>query len=194
MSTWVGLNFAPVKLWERIDNEGENWMHTYPFWWKKGSKRPLNPLRKTEKHVKNSGRGQPESVFKLVGPKQVGKGSVRAMPCLLQLHKAGFAIWPFDRPKLPIAVEIYPQSLMKNQVTKMDRGIRKSYIEKHYGYLADKWKQSAIPTDDAFDAAVSALVMWKHIDDLAKLHGDIDQVQKLEGIIWHPDWDKHYNA
>ena len=68
------------------------------------------------------------------------------------------------------------------------------FIERHYGYLPDKWKQNAANTDDAFDAAVSALVMWEHVDKFIKLPENIDHEQKLEGIIRHPDWDKQDNA
>ena len=201
----VGLDFAfsfpcwflnekgisdPVKLWERIGGEGEDWMLAYPFWSRQGDKQPSSPFRKTEKQVINSRRGQPESVFRLVGQKQVGKGSVRGMPHLFQLHKAGFAIWPFHKPKLPMAIEIYPQSLMKNQVTKSDQGSREAYIEKHYGYLPDVWKQQAAHNDDAFDAAVSVLTMWEQVDELVRLPETPDHEYKLEGIIWHPNWDQ----
>ena len=202
----VGLDFAfsfpswflkdkgipePVELWEKLQNEGERWMNTYPFWRRKGSKKPTHPFRKTEKQVQNSGKGQPESVFKLVGHKQVGKGSVRGMPHLFQLHEAGFAIWPFDKPQLPMAIEIYPKILQKSQVIKKEPSSRESYIEKHHGHLPDKWKQKAAQNDDAFDAAVSALVMWEHLDELITLPETLNLEYRLEGIIWHPNWEQY---
>jgi len=202
----VGLDFAfsfpswflkekhipeTVGLWEKSQNEGERWVRTYPFWWSRGSKKPTHPFRKTEKQVKASGKGQPESVFKLVGSKQVGRGSVRGMPHLFQLHEAGFAIWPFDKPQLPMAVEIYPKILQKSQVTKTDPSSRESYIEKHHGHLPEEWRQKTVQNDDAFDAAVSALVMWEYFDELIRLPEVLDPEYRLEGIIWHPKWDQY---
>ena len=47
-------------------------------------------------------------------------------------------------------------------------------------------RQRAASSEDAFDAAVSALVMARHIDELAAPPRATDPQVKLEGLIWHP--------
>ena len=54
--------------------------------------------------------------------------------------------------------------------------------------LSDSHRQLAIGSEDAFDAAVSALVMIDHAPDLAGLPPEADPALKLEGRIWHPGW------
>jgi hypothetical protein len=66
-------------------------------------------FRRTEREVRVPGT-QPKSVFQLVGAGQVGRGSLYGMQALHRLTGAGFRIWPFDPPALPLAVEIYPGS------------------------------------------------------------------------------------
>ena len=46
----------------------------------------------------------------------------------------------------------------------------------------------AVGSADAFDAAVSALVMVEHRDDLANLPVECEPELRLEGRIWHPGW------
>jgi hypothetical protein len=46
-------------------------------------------------------------------------------------------------------------------------------------------RERAASSEDAFDAAVSALVMYKHRDDLIALPTVEDQQIVLEGMIWH---------
>lgn len=65
------------------------------------------PLRNTDRNM-----GTPaKSVFLIGGAGAVGTASVRGMPALLRLARAGFSIWPFDQPGWPQAVEIYPRVL-----------------------------------------------------------------------------------
>jgi hypothetical protein len=47
----------------------------------------------------------------------------------------------------------------------------------------------AASTEDAFDAAVSALRMWEHRDQLARLQPARDDTSRLEGAIWLPERD-----
>jgi hypothetical protein len=45
-------------------------------------------------------------------------------------------------------------------------------------------------SEDAFDAAVSALVMVEHVAELIALSCEVelDSELRLEGRIWHPGW------
>ena len=71
-------------------------------------------LRLTDKRCHCMGLGRPESVFKLVGPSQVGKGSLAGMRVLHYLRRKmpRMRIWPFgllseSRSDI-VAVEVYP--------------------------------------------------------------------------------------
>jgi hypothetical protein len=44
----------------------------------------------------------------------------------------------------------------------------------------------AASSEDAFDAAVSALVMWEYRMELAALRERPDRLSRLEGCIWYP--------
>jgi hypothetical protein len=98
-----------------------------------------------------------------VGNGQVGPGSVRGMPLLLQLRDAGFAIWPFDAVSDRTAFEIYPTALRK---------------------LIDD--PGPFTTNDERDAVCSALVMWRERETIAALGAAIDPVTRLEGDVWLP--------
>ena len=71
-------------------------------------------LRTTDRACGAAGLGRPETPFKLVGPKQVGKAAFAGMRLLIALTRAnaGVAVWPFDtgRPGASVLVEIYPHA------------------------------------------------------------------------------------
>ncbi len=86
------------------------------FFWSPGKRgasfRPR--LRKTEDRCRGAGFGVPESVFKLIGPKQVGKGSLsgfRLFHGLKARHRAALRIWPFEALSRDrsVCVEIFPR-------------------------------------------------------------------------------------
>ena len=192
---WRKLSSA-YQLWELAEREGETWLNgnTWPFWGRPGPYQsrpgdlvPSCEFRQTEEEVLSRAKGQPESVFKLVGPKQVGTGSVRGQPYLLELQRAGAAIWPFDAPKMPMVIEIYPRSLT-GKVEKTDREARVDYLTRKYPGL-DLGRGPAremVESDDAFDAGVSALVMSCHAGDFARLERATGPPKSLEGEIWSP--------
>ena len=68
-------------------------------------------LRMTDERCHCMGLGRPETVFKLVGPTQVGKGSLAGMRVLHHL-RSHLCVWPFDRlPRsrsVDVVVEVYP--------------------------------------------------------------------------------------
>jgi hypothetical protein len=132
-------------LWALAARDGERWLREgeWPFWgrpwrWRRPDLDSLAHLRATDAQQRAS------SPFKLVGPDSVGTGSIRGMALLHDLAGAGFAVWPFTAPGWPRVFEIFPR-----QVT---RGLRRP---PRLG-------------EDAFDAAVCALAMWRERKELAR--------------------------
>jgi hypothetical protein len=186
--TQLGVADAPT-LWRLSEAAGESWLRACepPFWGRPGRGRPLleEPLRRTERSVGSTAGISPKSVFQIGGAGAVGTASVRGMPTLARLRDAGYSIWPFDEPRLPMAVEIYPR-LLTGPVTKSDARARESYLNAVPG-LSDELLETAIRGEDAFDALVSAVVMWRERDQLLKLRerwNPEDVTARLEGEIW----------
>ena len=71
----------------------------------------------------------PKSVFQIGGSGSVGTASLRGMPMLLTLRKAGFRIWPFDSPAAgqPLVVEMYTR-LNTGPVHKSNPAARAAYL------------------------------------------------------------------
>jgi hypothetical protein len=184
----VGLDFGfSLPLWF-LDREGlrdgmavpeelaERWLlHCPPpFWGRRGRRRGGEVQRRlTETLVAPAAR----PVFQVGGAGAVGTGSLRGFPLLRRLRAEGFAIWPFDPPALPLAVEIFPR-LLTGPVIKARRAEREAYLRRH------GWPESAAVSEDAFDAAVSALVMATRRTRLAALATEMDPVYRREGRIW----------
>jgi hypothetical protein len=194
----VGLDFAfslpawyldergwadATAMWAAMADEAEALLADCepPFWGRPGRKRPRDgrrALRRTEDDVGAVGGVRPKSVFQIGGAGAVGTGSLRGMVALHRLHAAGFAVWPFTAPAAWTLVEIYPRALT-GPVTKSDPGARREHLAR-YPELAPEHRELASASEDAFDAAVSALVMSAHSDELAALAHDYPR----EGRIW----------
>ena len=201
----VGLDFAfsfPVQflrkrahqqvgsVWEEAAQFGEDWLAhcPFPFWGKPGKKKP--PLgealyRRTDREIHQDTGSQPMSVMQIGGAGAVGVGSVRGMPVLTQLRAAGFSIWPFDPPSLPLVVEIWPRLFMGN-VVKSNPAARMIYLAEHLPALGGAARQAAEGSDDAFDAVVSALAMSASGREFASLVRATDPDTLLEGEVWRP--------
>lgn len=180
------------ELWALAEHEAEGWLARCesPFWGRPGKGRPsLGPgrdhFRRTDLGVPDTGGVRPKSVFQIGGAGAVGTGSLRGMPFLGRLSGAGFSIWPFDSPGWPRVVEIYPR-LLTGAVNKSSAGERAAYLAFRYDTLDAGWRERAASSEDAFDAAVSALVMAEHLDELAALPAATDTRTLLEGEIWAP--------
>lgn len=186
-----GLDRAHA-LWALADQEAESWLDTCepPFWGAKDRKRPDmtddQHFRKTEREVPDQAGIRPKSVFQILGRGAVGTGSLRGMPYLLRLHDAGFSIWPFDPPGPHTVVEIWPR-LLTGPVNKSSSADRAAYLQRLDQALSPEDFLSASESDDAFDAAVSAISMSQHLKELTNLPEVSDRRALLEGIIWHPD-------
>jgi hypothetical protein len=82
-------------------------------------------------------------------------------------------------------VEIYPR-LLTGPVIKSKPLDRAEYLARNYPQLGAAWRDLAASTEDAFDAAVSALKMWEHRDGFQRLAQATDSIERLEGRIWEP--------
>lgn len=177
-------------LWAEVEARGEEWLARCdpPFWGKPGKKRPapesaLN--RRAELAVARDTGLKPLSVFQIGGAGAVGVGSLRGLPALRRLAIAGFSIWPFHLPRLPLVVEIWPR-LFIGRIRKSSREERTRYLRHNWPDVKGDHRRAAERSDDAFDALVSALAMDRHRDDLASLKQAADGIGRLEGEIWRP--------
>jgi hypothetical protein len=174
------------SLWEAAARDGEQWLRDCepPFWGRPGRPRPQLPghLRRTEAAVAAVGGIRPKSSFQIGGAGSVGTGSVRGFPALLRLQDAGYAIWPFDDPAPPpVAVEIWPRALT-GPVVKSDPVARAQHLDAHLPGLTAELRAAAVGSEDAFDAAVSAVVMSRHEARLRTLPPVEDA--GVEGEVW----------
>lgn len=203
--TVVGLDFAfslpqwflrscrladAVALWQLVATDGERWLAecASPFWGRPGTTRPQleEHFRRTDREVPAIGGIRPKSVFQIGGAGAVGTGSIRGMPLLNRLREAGFSIWPFDSPSLPMVVEIYPRALT-GAVVKGDPDERQEYLQRNHPQLDPRTRELAAASDDAFDALVSALAMAHHAEEFRHLPAARDDADRFEGRIWLPN-------
>ena len=183
-----GLADGPA-LWDLVADKGEGWLAgcESPFWGRPGRGRPSLPdhLRRTDRDAPAIGGIRPKSVFQIGGAGAVGTGSLRGMPILKRLRDAGFAVWPFDAPRWPCVVEIYPR-LLTGAVNKGSREARTAYLGEHHSMLTDEVLRLAASSEDAFDAAVAALAMDAARAELLNLTAVEDPQSRQEGQIWAP--------
>ncbi|MCH8009115.1 MAG: DUF429 domain-containing protein [Chloroflexi bacterium] len=179
-------------LWALAAADGEMWLADCkpPFWGRPGKTKPDLPahFRDTEREAAEVVQAQPKSVFQIHGAGTVGTGSIRGMPVLKRLQEAGFSIWPFDPPNWPLVIEIWPRAFYQRKVKKSAKQEREAYLRSEYPVLGGEQFSRCAATDDAFDAAVSALVMSERVDELTGLPLVSDRTVLLEGVIWYPGW------
>lgn len=175
-------------LWSVVARDGEEWLRRCepPFWGRAGKRRPTlaGHLRATEEQARVAGIGA-KSVFQIGGAGAVGTGSLRGMPYLSALRQAGFAVWPFHEARLPLVIEIYPR-LLTGAVKKSGQADRERYLASGFSELDAGHLRIAASSEDAFDAAVSAVMMARHRDEILKLERATDPTELLEGLIWAP--------
>lgn len=193
--TVVGLDFAfsfprwyceqqgwasAREVWTAVAEHGEALMAGPPFWGRDGPRPALagDALRRTEREA-----GTAKSVFQVGGAGAVGTASIRGMPWLLAL---GFSVWPFDEPGWPRVVEIYPRVLVRGRVNKSRWAERHAYVFAHFADQPPELLERAAGSEDAFDAALSALMMAEHERELADLQRGDDPMAAIEGTIWRP--------
>jgi hypothetical protein len=184
-----GFASAPA-LWDAAIASGDEWLRACdpPFWGRPGRPRPELPdhLRVTERSLTAVGGIRPKSTFQIGGAGSVGTGSVRGFPMLARLRDGGYAVWPIDQPaRTPAVVEIYPRALT-GVVVKSNADARDTYLREQLPGLSSELRARAASSEDAFDAAVSAVVMSRHAAELLSLPSVDDPVLRREGCVWVP--------
>jgi hypothetical protein len=180
-------------VWSQAAEAGESWLAACapPFWGRPNRPRPAHVagpwLRWTDQAVAPVTGIRPKSIFQIGGAGSVGTASLRGMRVLDRLHRAGACIWPFEASGWPLVLEIYPR-LLTQAVVKSSRLARERYLALQWPGLASEHRQAAIGSEDAFDAAVSALVMARCLADLEALPPEPNPGLRVEGRIWHPAW------
>ena len=182
------------ELWDLVEERGEEWLRDcpHPFWGRPGKTRPdlVGHLRLTEQRAPRQKGVSPKSVFQIGGAGAVGTGSIRGIPHLATLRGAElpegrFSIWPFHEVRTPLVIEIYPR-LLTGPVNKSDLGTRQMYLTEKCCEIDYRLARKAASSEDAFDAAVSAVVMNRHLDQIATLTEARDATERIEGSIWWP--------
>ncbi len=178
---------APL-LWQRLAaGAADRWLAACepPFWGKPGCPKP--PLVESGHRLTDTSM-KAKSVFQVGGAGAVGTGSLRGMCELHRLRDAGFHVWPFDAPALPLLIEIYPR-ILTGPVIKSDWTARHDFLAgDRFHSVSESMRTLAATTEDAFDAAVSALAMDAHRDELLALPTVAHPQLRLEGAIWRPGW------
>src|SRR4029079_3176450 len=128
-----------------------------------------------------------KSLFQVGGAGAVGTGSLRGMRELHHLRAAGFHVWPFDPPAMPLLVEIYPRTYTRGLVVS-SASARQRYAAEHWDALDPRVRNAVLDSDDAFDATITALAMEAYRDELLALPHVTHPQLRLEGAIWHPGW------
>jgi Protein of unknown function (DUF429) len=177
-------------LWAGAAAEGEQWLAecTWPFWGRPGVRRPELPehFRAADQLARVGGIGA-KSVFQIGGAGAVGTGSIRGMPYLSELREAGFSIWPFDPPSPWTVVEIYPR-LFTGLVHKKNQVDRARHLDQS-AWSGHPSRATIESSEDAFDAAISALIMARADVTWPSLVQTRDPQVLLEGDIWRPSTD-----
>jgi hypothetical protein len=200
--TVVGLDFAfsfprwwceergwtsERQVWAAMADDGESLLASCedPLWGRPGRPNPHATDRLYRRTDRDAGVGSAKSVFQIGGAGAVGTGSIRGMPYLLALAKHGFSVWPFEGEGWPRVVEIYPRALT-GPVKKSNWGERHAFIFESFPEQPSDLLERAAGSEDAFDAAVSALVMGAHRAQLGELTRLSDPDYSIEGKIWRP--------
>jgi hypothetical protein len=156
-----------------------------PFWGRKGRRCPHTYEHRFRRTEEEDAKGA-KSVFQINGGGAVGTGSLRGMPHLHTLTQHGFSIWPFDTMTPPAVIEIYPRAFTE-RVKKNRWAERHAHMERRFEVQPATMLERAAGSEDAFDAAVSALVMAEHRDAFAQLQATSDPEFRIEGRIWRPE-------
>lgn len=193
-------------MWSCVGEEGEDWLRACrsPLWGRPGQLRGNEEqFRWTERQIVASWAVRPSSTFQIGGAGSVGTGSLRGMPHLLTLRDAGCAVWPFDGSgtgRRTQVVELYPR-LLTGPIAKRNPAERSRYLHELRarfpgGATHESLLVRAEVSEDAFDAAVSALGMYANRDRLSPnalsllaLASEPPESVFSEGLIWQPSRD-----
>jgi hypothetical protein len=173
------------EVWSAMRADGNDLLAACvpPLWGRPGKPNPHTKEQLFRRTDLEDGVGSAKSVFQIGGAGAVGTGSIRGMPHLLTLADNGFTVWPFASGGLPTVVEIYPRALT-GRVNKGRWATRHAFLLDQFPEQPRDLIERAAGSEDAFDAAVSALVMGAHTAKLETLPSLSDDVYRIEGKIW----------
>jgi hypothetical protein len=97
-------------------------------------------------------------------------------------------VWPFDPPRPPVLVEIYPR-WFTGPVRKSSAVARHLWVAQHLADQPADLARAAAADEDAFDAAASALCLADRVDELLDAPAASDAETRLEGAIFGPARD-----
>lgn len=175
-------------LWSLVAGEGEGWLRAEPppFWGRTTRRPPPDParpgFRETEDDVRSLGLS-PKSTFQIGGAGAVGTGSLRGMPHLARLRAAGLAVWPFDAAGEATVLEVYP-SVWTTGARRLS--VTRRAVAAQDPRIPPSLRDDVAASEHAFDAAVTALAMAAHVDELRTLPA-ASGVQAIEGALWLPE-------
>jgi hypothetical protein len=175
------------EVWRAMQAEGEKLLATCepPLWGRPGKPNSHSRERLFRRTDLEDGVGGAKSVFQIGGAGAVGTGSIRGMPHLLTLADSGFTVWPFETGGMPTVVEIYPRALT-GPVNKGRWADRHAFLLDRFPEQPQDLIERAAGSEDAFDAAVSGLVMGAHTAQFETAPSISDGVYRIEGKIWRP--------
>ena len=195
----VGLDFGfslPSWYLDRagITTAAELWAHPArlegwladcppPFWGRPGRPRPALAPEHHWRRTELAASPRPKSMFQIGGAGAVGTASLRGMPVLHQLQRAGFAVWPMDPPRLPLVLEVWPR-LAIGPVVKARPEARRAWLDSRAASIGPSLRRRAQASTDAFDAAAAALGLAAGAAAVDELPEITDPVIRLEGWIW----------
>lgn len=144
-----------------------------------------------ERACVEQGLGAPESVFHLIGPKQVGLGSLAGMRFLLALQREApkVRVWPFDpvRSDASVVVEVFPRAFLAaagRVQTKVRSAEALNDVLRAYGSRPMNIRGAV--DDNIADAAVTAagLRAWSGDSGLWRPAAMDARVRRTEGWIF----------
>jgi len=174
------------EVWGAMGGDGERMLAACedPLWGRPGKSNPHRPDRR-HRRTETEENKTAKSVFQIGGAGAVGTGSIRGMPHLLTLAQHGFSVWPFDAVEPPCVIELYPRALT-GPVNKSRWAARHALLHERFASQPQAMLERAAGSEDAFDAAVSALVMAEHSNEIAGLAATTDPELAIEGRVWKP--------
>lgn len=139
-----------------------------PLYWSTGTMPAgwIARQRMTEIACAAATKTRPETMFKLIGSKQVGKASLTGIRVLRQVRarSAGkVSIWPFEKPSGSVMVEIYPTLFRKAAADTLAKLRTRSDLDAALRYLGSKGVEDADEnlSDHDTDALISAAGLRK---------------------------------
>jgi hypothetical protein len=173
-------------VWAAMADHGDDLLELCepPFWGRPGRRK--QPKGDAYRRPELGDADRAKSVFQIGGAGAVGTGSVRGIKYLQTLAASGFDVWPFGPTGWPRVVEIYPR-ILTGPVNKSSWHERHARLFECFSGQPARMLERAAGSEDAFDAAVSALAMARHSNELAALTPADDPHLAIEGRIWRPE-------